>query len=245
MYMKLIFIFLYIVLSSHLYSQISGEYFLESVNEKKVIFNIKITFDKKSDLVVPPINFKTNKVLKEAKLVKMQSLAQDGESLIETYVYSYEIDRKKLKDDLPSSTITYLVSNVQKSLILKGVKLPVQQKNDDKWIWVVCALFIVMILFLYFQRNTNETDTEQEVDLQTLWETNQVEKFLQNAIDDERFAIDKKMIQEYYDQVKYAGVELNSRQKSQIEKNFKEKKNQIKNVQKEQEDQFLASVLED
>ncbi len=57
--------------------------------------------------------------------------------------------------------------------------------------------------------------------------------------------MDKKTLQEYYEQVKYAGVELNSRQKSLIDKSFKNKKNQIQNVQKKQEDEFLASVLED
>ena len=57
--------------------------------------------------------------------------------------------------------------------------------------------------------------------------------------------MEKSLLQEYYDQISFAGISLTNKQKSQIDKLFINNQVQNQCKEKEQEDQFLASVLED
>lgn len=243
--MKLIFIFLYIVLLTQSHSQILGKYSLVSIDSDKVSFKIEVSFEKKLQLIIPPLNFKTNKVLKDAKLVKMQAIAQDTDSLMESFSYQYEIARDKLNNVLPRSDIKYLEKNVEKFFVLETFRLPIEKKNDSRLAWLVGIVSIILFILVFFKKDKPKVAKIEKVDLQALWQTGKQEDFLRNALSDQTFSMDKKLLQDYYEQVKYAGVDLNSKQKSLIDKSFKNKKSQIKNVQKEQEDQFLASVLED
>ncbi|MCO4783563.1 MAG: hypothetical protein KC646_14650 [Candidatus Cloacimonetes bacterium] len=243
--MKLIYIFTYIVLSSQLYSQISGEYLLGLLDEKMITFDLLIRHDKSKNIIVPPINLKGHSILKNAKFLKMESLASSKDSSEDSYVYRYEISLKEIDNRLPKLSVKYLEDQKEKYFEISPLALSVPKASEFNWLPVGGALLLIACVLPFFVKKRVAKSIDVKIDLQELWRTNQYELFLKSALENQDFAMDKALLQEYYDQVKYAGIELNSRQKAQIEKNFKDKKTQIKTVEKEREDQFLASVLED
>ncbi|PCJ20345.1 MAG: hypothetical protein COB02_04745 [Candidatus Cloacimonadota bacterium] len=243
MTMKFILILLYIFCSSSLYCQISAEYLLDTTNEDKTSFKIQIKYDKKENIIVPPINLKSHKILSKANLLNVESLASNKDQ--DSLIYSYQINTKAFKQKIPKLTIKYIKDNKERYLEIASFQLPKIKQKDNKILVGLMVIILIILVTLFTRKKTAKKEVKQKVDLKTLWQSGKIVEFLKQSIQDDSFAMDKKILQEYLEQVTYANQALTVKQKLQIDKNFKDKNIKIKTKQKEQEDDFLASVLED
>ncbi|MCJ8347842.1 hypothetical protein MJH12_20085 [bacterium] len=163
---------------SHMtYSQISGHYVLNKQENETIQFDIEIRYESAKNIIVPPISFKSHKVLYRAKLLGVHSLAQNSKSFHQVLSYSYLLNQIQGLTEIPKFTIRYLLDSKEKYFEIKAFSLKEAKPESNQFWFILLPLLLALFAVFILKKKNKSQEKSLKVDLKTLWQSGKTTEF--------------------------------------------------------------------